>query len=97
MAEKNLSIALRKVRENVALSLLHDVYGSHCFDNAFDGLDFGADSDIHQCTMADLMHSVDEGIFKYVIDCILGSFGEKLRKDLNNLKLLIYISIRILF
>jgi hypothetical protein len=83
--DKNLSIALRKVRENVALTLLHDVYGSHCFDNAFDGMDFGADSDIHQCTMADLMHSVDEGIFKYVIDCILGSFGQKLCKELNNL------------
>ncbi len=84
-AKKQDCISLRKLRKDVADSLLQDVYGSHCLDNAFVGMDFGADSTTHQCTMADLMHSVEEGIFKHVIECILGVLGDKVKARIDRL------------
>ena len=69
--EKQHSIELRKLREELADAVLKNVYGSHVIDNAFGDVDFGANSDIHQATMADLMHSVEEGIFKHVTASVI--------------------------
>jgi hypothetical protein len=72
--------------EDIAESVLKDVYGTHSIVNAFSNVDFGADSDIHQCTMADLMHSaVEEGIFKHVIECILGLLTSTQKACVNHL------------
>ena len=84
-AKRKDCISLRKLREDIADSLLQNVYGSHCLDNAFVGMDFGSDSTIHQCTMADLMHSVEEGIFKHVIECILGVLSDKVKARIDKL------------
>ena len=83
--EKESTIILRKLREDIAESVLKDVYGTHSVVNAFSKLDFGVDSNIHQCTMADLMHSVEEGIFKHVIECILGLLPGSQKARVNRL------------
>ena len=74
---------LRKARELLADSILKDVYGSHAIDNAFNQVNFGSDSDVHACTMADLMHSVEEGIFKYVIESILGKLPDSITEKVD--------------
>jgi hypothetical protein len=69
---KETAIYLRKKREAIADKVLNDVFVSHAVDNAFSSVDFGADADIHQATMADLMHTVEEGIFRHVVNSVIG-------------------------
>ena len=70
--ERKASASLRLARESLADAILKNVYGAHSIDNAFAPLCFGANSDCHRATVADLMHTVEEGIFKHVITCVLG-------------------------
>jgi hypothetical protein len=63
--ERRASDALRLARESLADAILKNVYGAHSIDNAFAALCFGADSNCHRATVADLMHTVEEGIFKH--------------------------------
>ena len=76
-------MSFRKLREELADSVLKNVYGSHVIDNAFGDVDFGANSDIHHATMADLMHSVEEGIFKHVNDCVIDSLPDSAKKKVD--------------
>jgi hypothetical protein len=65
--------------------VLHDVYGSHAVENTFARADFGVNSDIHQATMADLMHAMEEGIFVWVTSNIIGVLSNKNKERLDEL------------
>ena len=78
-------IALRKLREVIAQEILGACLGSHCLVNAFEGMDFGADSCIHTSTMADIMHSVEEGLFPYITGILLDPLSDSEKRDLDAL------------
>jgi hypothetical protein len=76
---------IRETREKVAKAILWDCFGSHALDNAFEGVDFGHDSCIHTATMSDIMHSLEEGIFKYIIQILLEPLSDTEKKRVDGL------------
>jgi hypothetical protein len=83
--KRSLGMELYQKRVDLAAKILQDVYGSHAVDNAFARADFGADSDIHQATMADLMHAMEEGIFVWVTSNLIGVLSNKHKERLDGL------------
>jgi hypothetical protein len=63
--------SLRILREKVAAEILWKCLGSHSVANAFFGLDFGKGGCVHSATMTDIMHSLEAGIIKYVIEMLI--------------------------
>ena len=63
--------ALAALRLTVAGDILKKCLGSHRVVNAFQGMDLGHNSCIHTATVADIMHSVEEGIIKYVVQLLI--------------------------
>jgi hypothetical protein len=76
---------IRETRERIAKAILWDCFGSHALDNAFEGVDFGHDGCIHTATMSDIMHSIEEGIFKYIIRILLEPLSDTEKKRVDGL------------
>ena len=82
--ERDFLIGLREKREKIADEILWKVLGSHSVDNAFNGMDFGSNGHgrINRATVADILHSVEEGLVHYVIallfDQLTGTEKEKI-------------------
>jgi hypothetical protein len=83
--KRSLGMELYQKRVDLAANILQDVYGSHAVHNAFARADFGANSDIHQATMADLMHAMEEGIFVWVTSNLIGVLSNKHKERLDGL------------
>ncbi|KAG9288567.1 hypothetical protein G9A89_003270, partial [Geosiphon pyriformis] len=77
--------AIREARERLARSVLRECLGSHAMENAFDGVDFGHDSSVHTATMTDIMHTLEEGIFKYIIGILLDPMSDTEKSKLDGL------------
>ena len=61
------------------------VLGSHAVRNAFFPLDFGSEYGIFGHTFADIMHVLEEGIFKYLLSVFLEPLSATVSGDLDNL------------
>ena len=59
--------------------------GSHPLENAFHQMDMGAFSSIHSATVADLMHTLEEGIIPIVIQCLIDPLMESKKKEVDDL------------
>ena len=59
--------------------------GSHPLENAFHQMDTGAFSSIHSATVADLMHTLEEGIIPIVIHCLIDPLTESKKKEVDDL------------
>ena len=81
--QKGSAQILLKKREKLAKDILHSVLCAHPIANAFDSIDMGANSSIHTATVADIMHTVEQGIIKEMLQCIIGVMtpSQKLNLD----------------
>jgi hypothetical protein len=79
-AKKALCICCRKWRQKLCVQMLHRVFGSHLVDNAFFGLDFGSNKEgIFRATLADILHTMEEGLIPKFMSVFCGLMGDTQR------------------
>jgi hypothetical protein len=64
---------------------LRKALGSHAVPNAFFPLDFGSEEGIFGHTFADLMHVLEEGIFKYLLSVFLDPLSDTISGEVDDL------------
>jgi hypothetical protein len=78
--------AFRKVRETVSTRILREIYGSHSFLSALDGVDFGANRDgEHRATVSDVMHTIEEGLIPKLLEVFYGLMPTSTREAIDGL------------
>jgi hypothetical protein len=71
LVQRRNYIRLRKLRQKLCQQILHKVYGCHAVDNAFFGLDTGANKNgVFRATLSDILHTLDEGIFPKLLKVV---------------------------
>ena len=65
------SSLLAKRHQRLSRVILQSVLCSHPLVNAFSSIDLGAHSSIHTATVADIMHTVEQGLIKHLLLCII--------------------------
>ena len=75
-----------KRRQKICRSIIEKVFRNHVVKNAFFGIDFlRSTHGIFGHTPTDVMHCLEEGIFKYIHQTILDPLPETQRKQLDSL------------
>jgi hypothetical protein len=80
---RHVSAANRRTR--ICKEILKKALGSHAIKNAFFPLDFGSEHGVFGHTFSDLMHVLEEGIFKYLLSVFLAPLSDTTAGDLDNL------------
>jgi NACalpha-BTF3-like transcription factor len=80
---RHISAANRRTR--ICKEILKKALGSHAVINAFFPLDFGSDHGVFGHTFSDLMHVLEEGIFKYLLSVFLLPLSDTTAGDLDDL------------
>jgi hypothetical protein len=70
---------------NIATTILIKALGTHKVRNAFFSLDFGSPYGIFGHTLADLMHCLEEGLFKYLLGVFLDPLSLSIKESLDDL------------
>ena len=78
-------LSWRRERERIADIILRKVFGSHSVDNAFNGVDFGSNQygRIARATVADILHSVEEGLINYVLHLLFNTMTDSMKRDID--------------
>jgi hypothetical protein len=80
---RHISAANRRTR--ICKEILKKALGSHAVINAFFPLDFGSDYGVFGHTFSDLMHVLEEGIFKYLLSVFLDPLSDAIAGNLDDL------------
>jgi hypothetical protein len=84
--ERRKYIRSRNIRQKICDIILHKVFGSHVVDNAYFGLDFGTNRNgIFRASLADIMHTIQEGLIPKFLKVFYGLMGDKQRAKIDEL------------
>ena len=84
-SDEQIACRLLQKAQKLSHDLLWQVLGSHPLENAFHQMDMGACSSIHSATVADIMHTLEEGIIPIVIHCLIDPLTDSKKKELDDL------------
>jgi hypothetical protein len=74
-----------KSRKRICAKILRQALGSHAVPNAFFPLDFRLEEGIFGHTFADLVHVLEEGIFKYLLSVFLDPLSDTISGEVDDL------------
>jgi hypothetical protein len=77
-----MSAAKRRVR--ICKEILKKALGSHAVSNAFFSVDFASEYGVYGHTLADTMHVLEEGLYKYLLATFLDPLSETATADLDD-------------
>jgi hypothetical protein len=80
--KKYISAANRRVR--ICKEILKKALGSHAVRNAFFSVDFASEYGVYGHTLADTMHVLEEGLFKYLLATFLDPLSETTTSNLDD-------------
>jgi hypothetical protein len=84
-AHRDLYKRARKMRQKLCEHSLRQVFGSHSVDNAFFGMDFGSNSEgIFKGTLADILHTIEEGAIPKLLKVVFGMMGDTDRTGIDS-------------
>jgi hypothetical protein len=82
---KTKYVAASKRRERICNAILRYSLGSHAAINAFSLIDMASDLGVYGHTLSDVMHLLEEGIFKYLEFTLLAPLSETVLAEIDKL------------
>jgi hypothetical protein len=78
-------IKFRKLRQKLCERILRKVFGSHVVDNAFFGVKMGSNKNgIFRACLADILHTIDEGIIPKLLKVIYEIMPDRQRSQVDD-------------
>lgn len=78
-------VRLRKLRQKLCQQILLKVFGCHAVDNAFFGLHMGSNKNgVFRATLADILHTLDEGIFPKLLKVVYDIMPDRQRSQIDD-------------
>ena len=84
-SERDVLRKFLTLRKQISARVLKSVYGCHVVDNALNEVDFGPGGSVESATVSDIMHSVEEGLVKLILQIVLGVMTPKQKEAVDAL------------